>query len=139
MFDTEVKSLSVSPPRLLRETEEAEEDDCAHRYHPSRELHGYDTLMIGLPKDQGIKVDSGIVKMRVGPAYPRLDGTVGDGQIHSICTDGDGNEEIRRGQGHETEVSVEGERRMGLQDMFELGTPTNECSESQNWMTRNWS
>lgn len=92
IFDTEVKSLSVSPPRLLRETEEAEEDNRAHRYHPSRELHGYGTLMIGLPKDRGIKIDSGIVKMRVGPADPRLDGTVGDGQIHSICANGDSDE-----------------------------------------------
>lgn len=84
--------------------------------------------MVGLPKNQGIQVDSGIIEMCVGPANPRLDGTVGDGEIHAVCTDRDGDEEIGRGQGHETEVSVEGEGRMSSQDLVELGPPTNECS-----------
>lgn len=94
-------------------------------------------MMIALPKDQGVQVDSGIIEMRVGPADPRLDGTASDGQIHAICTDRDGDEEIGRGQGHETEVSVEGEGRMTSQDLVEFGPPTNECSESQNWLIKN--
>lgn len=139
MFDTEIQSLAVSPLRFLRETEEAEKDNRARRYHPSSQLHGHGTLMIALPKNQGVKVDSGIVEMCVGPADPRLDGTACNGQIHAVCTDRDGNEEIGRGQGHETEVSVESEGRMTSQDLVELGPPTNECSESQDWLIADWS
>jgi len=63
----------VMPARLIRETEEREEDECTRNDQPAVKLVACMREMIGFPKDARDLTDPVIVQVDVGPAHVRTE------------------------------------------------------------------
>lgn len=61
------------------------------------------------PEGRGELSGDPVVEVGIGPADPAIDGAQRDVEIETIGRDGDVEDELGRGETHETEITIDGE------------------------------
>jgi hypothetical protein len=109
---------SIKLTRLIRKTEERKKDKRARHQQPSEYLEAISQMWVILPNDAWDLDDLGIVAVRVGPAFPRLDTRlrIGDDEIRPQRN---GPEYLDARNGHQAEVQAT-TGTLGMRHLLEL-------------------
>ena len=103
---------------LVREAKAEEESERARDGRPQAEVHNRHALRVRTPDDSRVLVDAAEVGVQVREAAPRVEVllVVVDDVVRG---EGDGEQDVERGEAHEPEVAVAGEVLVGSHELAE--------------------
>ena len=96
----------VMVARLDGESEKREKDECARDERPAVQLESQNRIRVVLPIESRDLHDTGIVAVRVGPAFPGYDARLDVGH-QEIYRQRNGPKYFDGGKGHQAEVAPE--------------------------------
>jgi len=121
----------VMPARLIRETEECEEDECTRDDRPAVKLVAEMRQMVGFPKDARDLTDPVIVQVDVGPAHVRTEPKLDvDGKNPRRYRDSPHNLDHRKT--HQADVAALIEATVRRHKLAELTTASVEMIDGHN-------
>lgn len=120
MFCNRPERQAIVLTRLVRKSEEAEERKGAEDQAPATQLKRYNIDVALTPYESRELVHMGVVEMSIRPSLPRLERVPGEIKIDCICGHRCRAKEFDGSQGHQAEVSVNGERFRRREELTEL-------------------